>query len=83
MKKYVLLVLTAFFALNLSVAQSSCSEYYPLVDGATFQYTSYDKKGKEEGQINYLVTNVSSSGDQVSATMAMEIADQKGQYLFF
>ncbi|WP_431163564.1 TapB family protein [Flagellimonas beolgyonensis] len=78
MKKYVLLVFIAFFALNLSVAQSSCSEYYPLVDGATFQYTSYDKKGKEEGQINYMVTNVSSSGDQVSATMAMEIADQKG-----
>ena len=37
-----------------------------------------DKKGKEEGQINYTVTNVESSGDNVSATMQMEFVDKKG-----
>jgi len=78
MKKYFILFLMAVFAAQTSSAQSSCSAYYPLVDGANFQYTNYDKKGKEEGQINYTVTNVESSGDNVSATMQMEFVDKKG-----
>src|SRR6056297_341309 len=78
MKQYFILLLVAVFAAQTSNAQSSCSTYYPLVDGANFQYTNYDKKGKEEGQINYTVTNVESSGDNVSATMMMEMVDKKG-----
>jgi len=78
MKQYFILFLVAVFAAQTSNAQSSCSTYYPLVDGANFQYTNYDKKGKEEGQINYTVTNVESSGDNVSATMMMEMVDKKG-----
>jgi len=78
MKKYLILFLMAVFAVQTSGAQSSCSAYYPLVDGANFQYTNYNKKGKEEGQINYTVTNVESSGDNVSATMMMEMVDKKG-----
>ena len=78
MKRYFLLLLLAVFAVPNSNAQSSCSAYYPLVDGANFQYTNYNKKGKEEGQINYTVTNVESSGDNVSATMQMEFVDKKG-----
>ena len=78
MKQYFILFLVAVFAAQTSNAQSSCSTYYPLVDGANFQYTNYYKKGKEEGQINYTVTNVESSGDNVSATMMMEMVDKKG-----
>ena len=78
MKQYFILFLVAVFAAQTSNAQSSCSTYYPLVDGANFQYTNYDKKGKEEGKINYTVTNVESSGDNVSATMMMEMVDKKG-----
>jgi len=78
MKQYFILFLVVVFAAQTSNAQSSCSTYYPLVDGANFQYTNYDKKGKEEGQINYTVTNVESSGDNVSATMMMEMVDKKG-----
>jgi len=78
MKSKFLITLTAFFALNLSFGQTSCSQYYPMVEGATFEYTSYDKKGGEEGRINYKVTNVTGSGDNISATMVMDIADKKG-----
>ena len=78
MKSKFLFILTTFFALNLSIGQTSCSQYYPMVDGANFEYTSYDKKGSEEGKINYKVTNVNGSGDNVSATMVMDIADKKG-----
>ena len=78
MKSKFLFILTTFFALNLSFGQTSCSQYYPMVDGANFEYTSYDKKGNEEGKINYKVTNVNGSGDNISATMVMDIADKKG-----
>ena len=78
MKRYFILLVIALAAGQTSKAQSSCSTYYPLVDGANFQYTNYDKKGREDGQINYAVTNVESSGDNVSATMMMEMVDKKG-----
>ncbi len=78
MKHYSLLLATLLFTGNIAMAQSSCSKYYPMVDGALLQYTSYDKKGKEEGQIDYKVTNVNGSGDHITATMVMEISDQKG-----
>ena len=78
MKSKILIILTTFFALNLSFGQTSCSQYYPMVEGATFEYTSYDKKGSEEGKINYKVTNVTGSGDNISATMVMDISDKKG-----
>lgn len=78
MKHYFLLLAALLFTANTAVAQSSCSKYYPMIDGALLQYTSYDKKGKEEGQIDYKVTNVNGSGDNITATMVMEISDQKG-----
>lgn len=78
MKHYFLLLAALLFTANTALAQSSCSKYYPMIDGALLQYTSYDKKGKEEGQIDYKVTNVNGSGDNITATMVMEISDQKG-----
>lgn len=78
MKHYFFALLTAMFSMGIVLGQSNCSHYYPLVDGANFEYTSYDKKGKEEGKINYKVTNVNGSGDNVTATMVMQLEDQKG-----
>ncbi|MDF0717972.1 hypothetical protein PY092_17545 [Muricauda sp. 334s03] len=78
MKRYFLLLLLAVLAAPNSQAQSACSTYYLLADGANLQYTNYDRKGKEDGQINYSVTNVEGSGDNVSATMMMEMVDKKG-----
>lgn len=57
----------------------NCSRYYPLNEGATMQYTNYDKKGKEEGTINYMVKEVSTSAGATSATMHMELTDEKGK----
>lgn len=78
MKPYFILLAAVCFTVGTTVAQSSCSQYYPLVEGTSLQYTNYDKKGKEDGQMDYKVTNVTESGDTVSATMVMEISDQKG-----
>ncbi|MEC8831801.1 MAG: hypothetical protein VX772_05545 [Bacteroidota bacterium] len=78
MKKYFLLLVLSVLAIQFYKAQKNCSEYYPLVDGASLQYTNYDKKGKEDGQINYKVANVQNNGSGTSATMLMEMVDQKG-----
>ncbi|MDC6384890.1 hypothetical protein D2V93_15095 [Flagellimonas taeanensis] len=78
MKHYFLLLAALCFTAGTAVAQSSCSQYYPLVEGTSLQYTNYDKKGKEDGQMEYKVTNVTESGDSVSATMVLEFSDNKG-----
>lgn len=79
MKKYFALFLLAMFAFANARAQSNCSAYYPLEDGASFQYTNYDKKGKEDGQVNYKVTDVQNNGGTTNATMVMEMMDNKGK----
>lgn len=79
MKKYFALFLLAMFAFANARAQSNCSAYYPLEDGASFQYTNYDKKGKEDGQVNYKVTDVHNNGGTTNATMVMEMMDNKGK----
>ncbi|WP_318345228.1 TapB family protein [Flagellimonas baculiformis] len=78
MKHYFLLLAAVCFTVGTTMAQSSCSQYYPLVEGTSLQYTNYDKKGKEDGQMDYKVTNVTESGDTVSATMVLEFSDDKG-----
>ena len=78
MKRILVLGLFVTFLSNHLNAQTACSQYYPMVDGATMQYANYDKKGKEEGTFTYTVTDVNSSGDSVSATMAMNMTDKKG-----
>ena len=78
MKHYFFALLTAMFSLGIALGQSNCSHYYPLVDGANFQYTSYDRKGNEDGKMSYKVTQVNGSGDNVSATMVMQLEDKKG-----
>lgn len=77
MKHHFLLLFLTVFAVHSSYSQSSCSTYYPLVDGANFQYTIYNKKGEENGKTNYKVTNVQSSGDNVKATMMMELVNKR------
>ncbi|MCA0960521.1 hypothetical protein LCL86_15820 [Muricauda ruestringensis] len=79
MKRLFTTLFIATFAITIVHAQNTCSTYYPMVDGAKLQYTNYNKKGKEDGKFNYTVTNVQGSGNNISATMEMEIVDKKGK----
>ena len=73
--------LSAFIALlflsTTLQAQLNCSKYYPLVEGTSFQYTMYDKKGKLDGTSDYKVTNVSSSGNETVAEMKINLTDHE------
>lgn len=81
MKKYLLLLGLTLASYTPSIAQA-CSKYYPLEEGVKMEYTLYNGKGKEEGRINYLVTDSQSDGNSTSATMQVQYMDDKGKELF-
>ncbi|EAR00625.1 hypothetical protein [Maribacter sp. HTCC2170] len=81
MKKILFLFGIILLTTSFAAAQN-CSKYYPMVEGATMQYTNYNKKGKTEGIATYLVSNVKTSGDVTAATMAIELRDEKGKEIY-
>lgn len=82
MKKTVLLSITFLFAMTSSFSQSSCSKFYPLDEGSSFQYTTYDKKGKPDGVTDYTISNVSDAAGATTATMQLKFTDKKGKNVF-
>lgn len=78
MKTLLTTFITLLIVSSATIAQSTCSKYYPFKDGTTLQYTNYDKKGKESGEINYKVNNYRKSGGKEWITMTMSTSDKKG-----
>lgn len=82
MKTPLLITLFCFFTMNITFAQESCSKFYPLEEGSSFEYTSYDKKGKTDGSVNYTITDVRQEGSAAAATFDMKYKDKKGKDVF-
>jgi hypothetical protein len=53
-----------------------------MTEGASFQYTNYNKKGKTEGVANYKVIEVKTNGPSTQATMAIALNDEKGKEIY-
>ncbi len=77
-----LLFIGMLLILALPVTGQNCSKYYPMEEGTTLEYTSYNGKGKTQGTISYTVTNVIDEGSTSSATMVMKYGDDKGGEAF-
>ncbi len=77
--KYRIISLIAITLLCWTTSAQDCSQYYLMVEGATFQYTNYNKKGKMESTVDYRVKDVQDNGSGISATMVMVIKDKKGE----
>lgn len=82
MKRLTITTVLSIFFIQLGISQANCSKYYPMIEGASFEYTNYDKKGKSDGTASYKVINVSTSGENTSATMAMELNDKRGKEIY-
>lgn len=82
MKKSVTLITAFVFVFNFTIAQNSCSKFYPMEEGTSFQYTNYDKKGKTEGVLNYSISSVTDNGSSTTATFDMKFVDKKGKDVF-
>ncbi len=78
--KYFIFI-TTFFITSLGFAQSSCSKYYPMEEGTSFQYTNYDKKGKVSGYLDYKVSNVRDNGGKTTATFDINMKDKEGEQI--
>ncbi|SHJ95392.1 TapB family protein [Pseudozobellia thermophila] len=82
MKTPLLATVLSFMICSFSFAQGSCSKFYPLEEGSSFEYTNYNKKGKVEGTVNYTVSEVRQEGSASVATFAMKYKDKKGEDVF-
>ena len=77
MKNLLLSMLVLFLVHSYSIAQNSCSKYYPLEEGAKFEITSYNKKDKLSATINYEVKEFNGS----KALLSNKILDKKGKLI--
>lgn len=79
MKNALVLLICCLFTINFTNAQNNCSKYYPMVEGTSYEYTNYNKKGKVEGVTNYSIADVSSEGAATKATLDLTLKDKKGK----
>lgn len=83
MKKIIISVVVLLcFGFYFANAQESCSKFYPMEEGTSFQYTMYNKKGKTEGVTDYKIKDVTDSGGSTSATFDIKFTDEKGKEVF-
>lgn len=53
-----------------------------MTEGTSFEYTSYNKKGKSEGVSSYKVTTVENNSGTTTATMDISFTDEKGKDVY-
>lgn len=82
MKRNIILVLGTFLGFTAIYAQNNCSAFYPMEEGASYEYVHYSKKDKVEGTTAYEVTEVNTSGDETFASMLLKYEDSKGKNAF-
>jgi hypothetical protein len=78
MKKTLITLVAICITMFYANAQSDCSKFYPLSEGAKTELTMYDAKGRSQGTVEYHVTDVNSSGGGTTASMSMNLTDKKG-----
>ena len=71
-----------FIGFQFTTAQDSCSKYYQMTDGSSFQYTMTNKKGKTEGVADYTISDVTHDTNTTTATFNLKYTDEKGKELF-
>lgn len=77
--KKVIACFAFFLFFSGGVFGQGCSRFYPLKEGMTMQYTTFNKKGKNEGTVNYTVSNVTNEGGMTKADMSMTLKNEKGK----
>ena len=80
MKKIWTLALALGILVPNTYAQN-CSKYYPMEEGKSMEYTSYDRKDKVEGIVTYTVTDVVNEGAKTTARMNLEYKDEDGNVM--
>ncbi|MEM7035442.1 MAG: hypothetical protein AAF570_00605, partial [Bacteroidota bacterium] len=74
----IVLPLLSFFLCFVSVKAQDCEPWYPMDEGAEFEMTSYNAKGKVQSSTKHKIVERTGSGNSISATVEMESFDKKG-----
>ena len=80
--KKTIYILSCLVISITGIQAQNCSSYYPMEEGTTFQYTSYNKKGKEETKADYKVSQVTTTDATTNATMQIRLKDKKGKEIY-
>ncbi len=81
MKEIAICTLLALTTSLVSIAQGSCSKYYPFSEGANSQLSLYDGDDKMLGIVQYHITNITPTDTGKTATMNMSMTDENGSAL--
>ena len=60
----------------------NCSQFYPMEEGQSMEYTSYDRKDKVVGSVIYTVSDVVTEGGKTTARMNLEHKDKNGKVIY-
>ena len=82
MKKLIIILFFGVLCFQPVWSQANCSTFYPMIEGASFEYTNYGKKGKSDGVTSYTIAKVSNDDGNTSATMVLELSDEKGDEVY-
>jgi hypothetical protein len=63
------------FLISITTISQNCSTYYPFKEGAKFQITSFNPKGKKESVMDYEIVSIKND----VATIHTKITDAKGK----
>ncbi|MGD1947096.1 MAG: hypothetical protein ACFB0A_12755 [Croceivirga sp.] len=79
MKKELTVIIVTVISFLYGNAQDNCSAYFPMIEGASYEYQMFSKKGKLEGTSAYTVGSVDDDGGNTYATMQVAFTDAKGK----
>lgn len=74
MKTKITCFILMFLGSLVAISQN-CSTYYPFQEGAKFQITNFNPKGKKESVVDYEVVSVNNN----VATIKTKVSDAKGK----
>jgi hypothetical protein len=80
MKKQILILLV-FASISFTVLSQDCSAFYPFEEGISFQITNYDRKGKVSASTDHLISSVTTSGNNTTATINSKMKDINGELI--
>lgn len=81
MKIKISLLIALFFTLQFTYSQNDCDMYYPLVEGAKFQITTYNHKNKPTSVLDYTVLDIKNTNSGKIGTIKGSVKDEKGKML--
>lgn len=77
-----LIVFLSLISFSYLSSAQDCALYIPVEEGASWEMTSYNAKGKEGGKIYYELAEKSEQGGDITFTIQTRFEDAKGKETF-